>query len=260
MYEGMLAESVRFQGHNGDVIDGYLARPLGAGPHPGVVVIHHMPGWDEWTREVARKLAHHGYAAVAPDLHYRHRSSPTASQEEVGAAVRAAGGMRDDQVIGDVEGAMRYLRSLPYHNGKIGVIGFCSGGRQAYLVACNISSLDAAVDCWGGGVTAPADALTPSQPVAPVDMTADLACPLLGLFGNEDQRPSPADVDQTEQELKRQGKTYEFHRYDNAGHAFFAVDRPSYRQPAAVEGWEKVLAWYEKYLKADVPERVATGV
>ena len=250
MFQGMLTEPVRIQGHGGDEIDGYLARPTAAGPHPGVVVIHHMPGWDEWTTEVVRKLAHHGFVAVAPDLHYRNRPSPTSSQEEVAEALRAAGGMRDDHVIGDVGGAIGYVRSLAFHNGKIGIIGFCSGGRHSYLAACNIPDLDAAVDCWGGGVITSADRLTPSQPVAPIDMTANLACPLLGLFGNEDQRPSPAEVDQTEEELKRQGKTYEFHRYDDAGHGFFGVDRPGYRQHAAVDGWEKVFAWFDKYLKA----------
>ena len=259
MYEGMLAETVRLKGHGGDEIDAYLARPLGAGPHPGVVVIHHMPGWDEWCKEVTRKLAYHGYTAIAPDFHYRTRPSRESTSEEGSAAVREAGGMRDDWIIGDVEGAMGYLRSLPYNNGKVGIIGFCSGGRQVYLAACNIPSLDAAVDCWGGNVTAGADDLSPAQPVAPIDLTANLACPLLGIFGNDDQRPSPADVNRTEEELKRHGKTYEFHRYDDAGHGFFAVDRPGYRQKAAVDAWEKVFAWYGKYLSTEVTARVTTA-
>ena len=144
--------------------------------------------------------------------------------------------------------ANAYLRSLPYHNGKVGVIGFCSGGRQTYLVSCRLDGFDAAVDCWGGGVTATGDDLTERQPVAPADYTSDMKCPILGLFGNEDARPSPADVDATEALLKSNNKVYEFHRYDNAGHGFFAVDRPSYRQEAAVEGWSEVFKWYGKYL------------
>jgi carboxymethylenebutenolidase len=91
--------------------------------------------------------------------------------------------------------------------------------------------------------------LTDRQPVAPIDMTENLACPLLGLFGAEDTSPSPADVERIEKELKRFNKTHEFHTYENAGHGFFAVDRPSYRQHAAVDGWRKMLAWFEKYLK-----------
>ena len=245
MYEGVLAETVRVRGHNGDEIDGYLARPLGAGAYPGVMVVHHMPGWDEWSKEVTRKFAAHGYAAICPNLHYR--EGPGSVDDDV-AAVRAAGGVPDDRCIGDVEGAVLYLRSLPYCNGKVGVIGYCFGGRQVYLAACNISSLDAAVDCYGGSVVAAADQLTPRMPVAPIDMTADLACPLLGLFGAEDANPSLEHVARTEEELKRLGKTYELHTYEDAGHGFFGVDRPSYRQHAAVDGWEKVFAWFGKYL------------
>lgn len=245
MYEGMLAEAIRFQGYNGDEVGGYLARPLGAGPHAGVVVIHHMPGFDEATKEITRKLAAHGYTALCLNLHYREDPE---NPEEAAAVARASGGVPDDRCIGDVGGAVRYLRSLPSCNGKIGVIGYCSGGRQTYLAACSIPSLDAAVDCYGGGVTAPPESLSPRQPVAPIDMTANLACPLLGLFGVEDRNPSPEQVAHTEEGLKRLGKTHEFHTYQNAGHAFFAVDRPSYRQEAAVEGWKRVFAWFDTYL------------
>ena len=246
MYEGMLAETVGIRGHSEDLIEGYLARPLGAGPHPGVVLIHHMPGWDEASKEMARKLAYHGYATISPNLH--HREGP-GSVEDVSAAVRAAGMVPDERCIGDVNGAIRYLESLPYYNGKVGVIGFCSGGRQTYLVACSIERINAAVDCWGGRVVAGPDDLSERQPVAPIDMTENLACPLLGLFGAEDKAPSPQEVARIEEELKRFDKTYAFHMYENAGHGFFAVDRPSYRQHAAVDGWQKVLAWFDKYLR-----------
>ncbi len=246
--EGLLAETVHIRGHNGDDLESYLARPLGTGSYGGVVVIHHMPGWDAGTKEIARTFAANGYATISPNLHYR--AAPDASADDAAAAVRAAGGVPDAQCIGDVEGAANYLRSLPYHNGKVGVIGYCSGGRQAYLVACNIPSLDAAVDCYGGRVVALADELTLGQPVAPLDMTENLACPLLGLFGQEDASPSPADITRMEEELKRLGKTYEFHNYENAGHAFFSVDRPSYRQEAAVDGWDRIFTWFGKYLSA----------
>lgn len=244
-YEGMMAEIVRMHGHQGDQIDAYFSRPLGPGPFPGVVVIHHLPGWDEGTKEITRKFAHHGYAAIMPDLHFREgKGGPEANSD----SVKEAGGMPDDRSMGDVRGAMAYLRTLPYHNDKIGVIGYCSGGRQVYLAACTISGIDAAVDCYGGGVTVPAEELTERQPVAPIDLTETLGCPLLGLFGKEDKRPSPADVAKTEEVLKRFNKTYEFHSFENAGHGFFSVDRPSYRQEAAVEGWKKVFDFLGRYL------------
>jgi carboxymethylenebutenolidase len=245
-YEALLAETVHLRGHEDDQIDAYIARPMGSGPYPGVVVIHHMPGWDEATKEIARKFAHHGYIAISPNLHFREGK---ATPEENSASIRAAGGMPDARTMGDVQGAIAYLRSLPYINGKVGIIGYCSGGRQVYLAACTLSGIDAAVDCYGGGVTAPSEELTPQQPAAPIDYTKDLQCPLLGLFGREDRRPSPEDVEKTEAELKKFGKTYEFHMYDDAGHGFFSVDRPSYRQAAAVDGWTQVFTWFGKYLR-----------
>jgi carboxymethylenebutenolidase len=245
-YEAMMAETVNIHGHQDDLIDAYMARPKGPGPYPGVVVIHHMPGWDEATKEIARKFAYHGYVAISPNLHFREgRSTP----EENSASVKAAGGMPDDRTMGDAKGAIAYLRTLPYLNGKVGIIGYCSGGRQVYLAACTLSGIDAAVDCYGGGVVAPREELTERQPVAPIEYTKDLKCPLLGLFGRDDQRPSPADVAKTEEQLKKFKKTYEFHTYDNAGHGFFSVDRPNYRQAAATEGWKEVFKWFGKYLR-----------
>jgi carboxymethylenebutenolidase len=247
MYEGMLAETVTMRGDKGEVINAYCARPLGAGPFPGMVVIHHAPGWDEWYREATRKFAHHGYAAISPNLYFRDGHG---TPEDVGAKVRAAGGVPDDQAVGDIEGAMRHLRSLPYLSGKVGVFGTCSGGRHAFLAACRVKGFDAAVDCWGGRVAMSKEELTTKQPVAPLDYTKDLSCPLLGLFGEEDKSPSPEQVTQHERELKKHGKTYEFHMYPGAGHGFFYYDRPAYRQEQAVDGWKKVLAFLEKYLSA----------
>jgi len=147
-----------------------------------------------------------------------------------------------------VEGAMRYLRSLPFINGKVGVFGTCSGGRNAFLVACRAKGFDAAVECWGGRVVMSKEELTAKQPVAPIDFTKDLSCPLLGLFGNEDKAPSPEQVNQHEAELKKHGKNYEFHRYDGAGHGFFYYDRPNYRQEQAVDGWKKIWVFLERHL------------
>ncbi|MBI2350969.1 MAG: dienelactone hydrolase family protein [Deltaproteobacteria bacterium] len=246
MDEGMLAETVTIRGAKGDIVNAYYARPLGAGPFPGMVVIHHAPGWDEWYREATRRFAHHGYAAISPNLYFRDGHG---TPEDVGAKVRAAGGVPDDQVMGDVEGAVSHLRSLPYSGAKVGVFGTCSGGRHAFLAACRLKGFDAAVECWGGRVVMSKEDLTPKQPVAPIDYTKDLSCPLLGLFGNEDKSPSPEQVNQHEAELKKHGKNYEFHRYDGAGHGFFYYDRPAYRQEQAVDGWKKVFAFLEKYLK-----------
>ena len=148
-YQGLQAETVTFRGDNGDQGEAYYARPTRAGKFPGVVIIHHLPGWDEWIMEVVRKFAHHGYAAISPHLYFREGNG---SPDDIGARVRAAGGVADAQVMGDTAGAMAWLRAQPNATGKIGVIGFCSGGRHTYLAACTLPGIDAAVDCWGGNV------------------------------------------------------------------------------------------------------------
>ena len=245
-YEAQIAETVHLRGHNGDQIDAYLARPLGVGPYPCVVMIHHMPGWDVYNKEIARRFAHHGYVAISTNLQFREGK---ATPEENSASVRAAGGMPDDRTMGDVQAAVDYVRALPYANGKVGVIGYCSGGRQAYLAGCKVSGIDAVIACYGGGVVAKPEELNERQPVAPIDFTKDMKPPILALFGIEDTRPSPADAAITEAALKQHGKTHEIVIYPNAGHAFFAVDRQQYRVQAALDGWKKVFEWFGKYLR-----------
>ena len=247
-YPGMVAETVALDGFNGDRIEAYHARPSGPGSFGGVVVIHHAPGWDEWTCEVVRKLAHHGYHAISPHLYSR---APLGPADDMAARVRAMGGVSDAQAMGDIEAGVKFLRAQPTANGKVGCIGFCSGGRHAYLAAALVPSLDAAVDCWGGGVivTDPAH-LTPARPVPPIDYTARIGCPLLGIFGNDDRNPTVEQVNETEAALKKEGKSYEFHRYDGAGHGFFATDRAGYRPEQATDAWNHVFKFYEKYLDA----------
>jgi len=245
MYEGIIAETVSMSGANGDVINAYLARPLGAGPFPAMILAHHMPGWDEWYREASFKFANHGYVTIMPNLYFR---TGHGTPEDVAAKVRADGGIPDAQAVGDLAGAMEYVRALPYVNGKVGIFGTCSGGRHAYLTACLTSGFDAVVDCWGGRVVMPPDALNEKTPVAPIDYTKDLVCPVLGIFGNDDQFPTPEQVNQHEAELKKHNKNYEFHRYDGAGHGFFYYHGGGYRQAQAVDGWQKVFAFLEKHL------------
>jgi carboxymethylenebutenolidase len=244
-YEGLLAETVTLAGANGDLINAYLARPLGPGPYPAMVLAHHMPGWDEWYREATHRFAYHGYVTVTPNLYFR---SGHGSPEDVAAKVRADGGIPDAQAVGDLAGAMQYLRSLPYTSGKVGIFGTCSGGRHAYLAACLAPGFDAIIDCWGGRVVMPEEQLNDNFPVAPIDYTPDLSCPILGLFGKDDTSPPPAQVDQHEAALKKYGKAYEFHRYDGAGHGFFYYHRPNYRQAQAVDGWEKIFTFLGKHL------------
>ena len=231
------AVTIRIAGADGDEIEAYSARPDRAGTRGGVVVIHHLPGYDAGTKEIVRRFAALGYDAVCPNLYSR--DAPGADPDDAAAAVRAAGGIPDDRLVGDVGGAAEYLRALDSSNGKVAVIGYCSGGRQSVLAACRLP-LDAAGDCYGAFVTGTPPAEFPLRVTPLYDDLPNLSCPLIGFFGNDDQHPSPEQVDELDALLTRYGKAHEFHRYDGAGHAFFSPDRPSYRQAAAVDGWARI--------------------
>jgi len=245
MGDMLTARSVRISGHGGDEIEAYLAQPDGGHRRGGVVVIHHMPGYDRATKEMVRRFAELGYDAICPNLHWR--EAPGADPSDASAAVRAAGGVPDDRLVGDAAGAVGYLRALPTSNGKVGVIGHCSGGRQSVLVACALD-VDAAVDCYGAFVTGTPPADHPLNVTNLVDRLPQLRAPLLGLFGAEDKYPSPAQVAELDAILTAEGKAHEFHSYDGAGHAFFAVDRPSYRVEAANDGWERIAAFFAEHI------------
>jgi carboxymethylenebutenolidase len=247
MYDAIMAETINISGHGGDEIEAYLARPLGPGPFGGVVVIHHMPGYDAQTKEITRTFAVNGYNAICPNLYTR--EAPGASPDDAAAAARAQGGVPDERLVGDVDGAAKYLRALTSSNGKVGTIGYCSGGRQSFLAGVSLP-IDAAVDCYGAFVVGNPPEGMPLKVGPLVDRTKDLNCPLLGLFGLDDSYPSPDQVDELEKELQAQGKTYEFHRYEGAGHAFFSVDRPSYRPEAANDGWQRIWHFFGRYLAA----------
>jgi len=245
MGDALSATTIHISGADGDDVEAYLAQPNGDERRGGVVVIHHMPGYDRATKEMVRRIAELGYDAICPNLFYR--EAPGAAAEDAAAAARARGGVPDERLVGDVAGAVAHLRALPTSNGKVAVIGHCSGGRQSVLAACNLD-LDAAVDCYGAYVTGTPPADWPLKITNLVEQLPHLQCPLLGLFGNDDKFPSPEQVDELEQILTANGKEFEFHRYDDAGHAFFAVDRPSYRVAAANDGWERIARFFATHL------------
>ena len=153
----------------------------------------------------------------------------------------------DKRLVGDVAGAAAYLKAMPSSNGKVATIGYCSGGRQSFLAACSLQ-LDAAVDCYGAFVVAPPPEGAPVTVAPIVHLAKDLSCPLLGLFGADDQFPSPDEVRELEQVLTEYNKTFEFHSYEGAGHAFFATNRASYRPEAANDGWERIWGFFDMYL------------
>ncbi len=246
MTDAITTASIRISGAGGDEIEAYSAQPTDStSARGGIVLIHHLPGFDRWSKEVARRFATDGYCVLAPNLYWR--EAPGADPDDAAAVARAAGGVSDDQLIGDVAGAAAWLRAQPTSNGKVGVIGHCSGGRQSVLAACNVD-LDAAVDCYGAFVVGTPPEGFPLRVKGLEDQLQNLTAPLLGLFGNDDSYPSPEQVADLDQRLTGLGKEHEFHSYDGAGHAFFATDRPSYRVEAAVDGYARIDAFFTRLL------------
>jgi carboxymethylenebutenolidase len=223
-----------------------VARPATTGPHPGLVVIHHLPGWDEFYQEFSERLAKHGYLVISPDLYCR---SGHGTPDDVAAKVRTEGGVHDDSAVADCEAARLWLLNQPDCNGKVGVIGSCSGGRHALLVASRVPGFDAVADLWGGSVISDGQ-VNPARPVAPIEYTAQLDAPLLGIFGNDDKHPTPEQVDLHEAELQKHGKNYEFHRYEDAGHGFFYYHTGLYRPEQAMDAWSKIFAFFSKHLSS----------
>src|SRR5918992_1900062 len=204
-HDAVLVETIGIRGADDDEIEAYTARPMDGGSRGGVVVVHHMPGYDWGTKEIVRRFAVWGYNAICMNLYSR--EAPGAEPDDAAATARAKGGVPDARFVGDAAGAARWLRSLPTSNGKVGTIGFCSGGRQAFLTALELD-IQAAVDCYGAFVvgTPPEGFPLQVQPLA--DRTAELRAPVLGLFGEEDKYPSPEHVSELEGQLKRLGKGY----------------------------------------------------
>jgi carboxymethylenebutenolidase len=246
MTDAIVTASIRITGADGDEIEAYSASPVATdNRRGGVVLIHHMPGFDRWSKEVVRRFAVDGYDVLAPNLYWR--EAPDADPDDAAAIARANGGVPDDRLVGDVRGALEHLRALSTSNGKVGVIGHCSGGRQSVLAGCSLP-FDAAVDCYGAFVVGTPPEGFPLQVSGLEDELPNLSCPLLGLFGNDDSYPSPEQVDTLSKLLDEAIKEYEFLRYDGAGHGFFAADRPSYRPEAAVDGYEHIGAFFARNL------------
>ena len=217
----------------------YVSTPTGSGPFPAIVVIHHAGGVDGFTKGMADRFASVGYVAIAPELY--HREDPDNTDHPLVRMQR----LRDANIVPDVKAAFEHLRSLAgVRSDRIGIAGFCMGGRVAYLMATHIPELSAAVVFYGGNIMMPW-----GEGPAPFERTENIPCPLLGLFGEEDANPSPTDVEKLDSELTRLGKEHEFHSYEGAGHAFMNDAGPMYRMHAADGAWATCVVWLKKHLR-----------
>ena len=217
----------------------YVTTPASAGPFPAVVVIQHAGGVDPFVQSMTDRIAEAGFVGCAPDLY--HREDPKSSDDALTRMSR----LRDANIVPDVNAAVGHLKTLPdVRADRIGITGFCMGGRVAYLMAAHNADLKAVVVFYGGNIMVPW-----GEGPAPFELSERIQGPVLGLFGEEDGNPNPADVAKLDAELTRLGKAHEFHSYPGAGHAFMNEDRPSYRLEAARDAWAKCVAWFERHLK-----------
>ena len=218
----------------------YLSVPESGGPVPGIVVAHGQNGLENFIKETTQMLALQGYAAAAPDLF--HRDGPDCKDD--GPTRRAR--LRDDGIIKDVNAAASFLKSRKQVDGaRLGIVGFCMGGRVVYLMAAASADFKAAVMFYGGNtMTALGEGPSPFQ------RTRDIRCPIQGHFGEDDANPSPEDMRKLDAELTRWSKAHEFHSYAGAAHAFVNAGSPNYRPRAAALSWPKATEFFSRHLVA----------
>jgi carboxymethylenebutenolidase len=214
----------------------YVARPSEGGPRPAVLVIQEAFGLNDHIKDVARRVAAEGYVAVAPDLFHRGGKGRTARYDDLPKALELMGALKDDEIVADVASAIAWLEKQPnVRAGKIGITGFCMGGRVSYLAACALPDrIAASAPYYGGGI--------------PVDRTATLKAPVLAFFGEEDPFIPMDNVEKLRAEAKRLGKNVEIVVYPKAPHGFFCNERDSFRPEAAKDAWEKTKAFFKKHL------------
>lgn len=200
---------------------------------PGMVVIQHASGVDEFTRAMVDRLADAGYAAAAPQLYHR--------LTEQRPALEMMKQLRDTEVIVDVNAAIDWLGvQAGVDAARLGIIGFCMGGRVSYMMAAANPRLKAAVVYYGGNIMQPWGDDAP----APFARTTEIGCPILFHFGAEDANPSPADRRVLDAELKRYGKFHEFYNYPGAGHAFMNFSAPErFRAGPSELSWSRTLGF-----------------
>ena len=230
---------------------GYLAHRAG-GVQPGVVVIHDVWGLSDHYRDLARRLAAEGFAALAVDLY---RRTPDPKISDPGGWIRA---LSDPQVIADVQGGVDFVAAQPTATGRVGVIGFCMGGTYTIHAAASCRGVSAAVPFYGmlsheHGLLAapPGGSLDPARkPRAPLDAARVARCPLLGCFGADDPYIPTVDVRRFDENLDASGQPHEVIVYPGAGHAFMNDTRAEmYRPEAARDAWSRTIAFLHRHLE-----------
>lgn len=228
----------------GSPMEIFVFEPEGAGPHPGLVLCQHIPGHtgieeDPFTLKTGERFAENGYAVSVPFLYHwwpKEEDMPIKREK-----------FSDTQTVPDLQAGFDVLAGMEsVDSGRIGIVGHCWGGRVSWLGACSNPEYKACAVFYGGGIK---DVRGEGNPPA-IELASKIPCPVIGFFGNTDQNPSPADVDDLDAALTKAGVEHTFHRYDGAGHAFQWADNPDrYHAEASDDAWDKVIAFFDEKLK-----------
>ena len=237
---GMLAGDVKIPVSDGE-ISGYRARPDSGGPFPIVLIAYEVFGLQEHIKDICRRFAREGYLAIAPDLYYR--QGDVSKLENFDEIFKIVSKVPDAQVMSDLDAAVEWAAKNKGDAKKLGVTGFCWGGRITWLYAAHSPKVRAGT-AWYGRLVGDTAAL---QPQNPIDIVPQLKAPVLGLYGGQDQGIPPDTIEKMREALKKAGNPSEIIVYPEAPHGFFADTRPSYRKEAAEDGWKRLLAWFKKY-------------
>ncbi len=221
---------------NGSSMRVYTGAPDDASSRPGLVVIMGRPGVDEVIQDAVHRLFRAGYVVAAPDLYHRQAADLDSKKR--------SGMLRDNEVIADVKATVAHINAVGRNVGRIGIVGFCLGGRVSYLSAATVDEIQAAAVFYGGNIMA-----VRGDPLSPFERSADIHCPIIAFTGTQDENPSPEDMRKIDAELTRLNKPHEFHLYQDTDHAFLSFNGERYRARTAMGAWAEMLAFFEQHLK-----------
>ena len=237
---GLIAGDVKIPVQNGE-IPAYRAMPANGGPFSTILVVHEIFGVHEHIKDICRRLAKAGYFAVAPYLYSR--EGDVAGKTDIQDVIAIVRKVPEPQVASDLDTTVAWAKSTgKADSSRLGITGFCWGGRQVWLYAAHNPNLKAGV-AWYGPLQIPKSDTTPNNPA---DMVKQMNAPVLGLYGGADQNITIDQVEGMRAAIKAAGKSSEIIVYPDTPHAFNADYRPSYRPQAAKDGWARMLAWFKK--------------
>jgi len=246
--EGLEAGDVKIPVRDGEM-PGYRAMPARGKNFPVALVVQEIFGIHEHIKDVCRRFAKLGYLAVAPSLYYRQGDTTQLKMEDV---MKVVARVPDEQVMSDLDSTVAYARATGKSDGKrVGITGFCWGGRVVWLYSAHSKEVDAGVAWYGRLVANPSQPANPLTPKQPIDLADQMNAPVLGLYGGKDQGIPVESVERMRAALKnsksKAARASEIVVYPEAGHGFHADYRPSYNKEAATDGWQRLQDWFKKY-------------